>query len=83
MVRRGWAVKCDSLGVLRAGLGADDCPTNRLALVSKLRPDGGVKRRTVWGLRRSLVNGLVRQVERVVLPRLSDLVEDTVDLLQK
>eukprot|EP00969_Alexandrium_andersonii_P204332 9029726-Alexandrium_andersonii.AAC.1 len=30
-----------------------------------------------------MVNGLVRQGERIVLPRISDVVSDTVDLLRR
>eukprot|EP00969_Alexandrium_andersonii_P076251 3361781-Alexandrium_andersonii.AAC.1 len=69
MVDNGWAVRCDDLASLRDHLGADGFPINRLALVSKPGPDNTVKHRIVWDLRRSLVNGLVRQGERIVLPR--------------
>eukprot|EP00969_Alexandrium_andersonii_P320083 14141793-Alexandrium_andersonii.AAC.1 len=42
-----------------------------------------MKHRVVWDLQRSLVNGRVRQGERIVLPRLSDVIADTVDLLRE
>eukprot|EP00969_Alexandrium_andersonii_P243444 10754096-Alexandrium_andersonii.AAC.1 len=42
-----------------------------------------MKHRIVWDLRRSLVNGLVRQGERIVLRRLSDVVADAVELLRE
>eukprot|EP00969_Alexandrium_andersonii_P252202 11147084-Alexandrium_andersonii.AAC.1 len=45
-------------------------------------PDSTTKRRIVWGLRRSLVNGLARQGERIVLPRISDVVSDAIYLLR-
>eukprot|EP00969_Alexandrium_andersonii_P213234 9416072-Alexandrium_andersonii.AAC.1 len=35
-----------------------------------------------WDLRRSLVSSLVRQGERIVRPRLSDVVADAVELLR-
>ena len=47
---------------------------NKLGLVSKLRPDGTWKHRLIWDLRESGINGVIRQGERVVLPRLSDVV---------
>eukprot|EP00969_Alexandrium_andersonii_P353268 15439490-Alexandrium_andersonii.AAC.1 len=41
-----------------------------------------MKHRIVWDLRRSLVSGLVRQGERIVLPRISDVIADAIDLLR-
>eukprot|EP00969_Alexandrium_andersonii_P039665 1737823-Alexandrium_andersonii.AAC.1 len=61
MVRQGRVVRCEDLDSFRAQLGTRGFPVNWLALISKLRPDGAVKRRVARGLRRSLVNGLVRQ----------------------
>eukprot|EP00969_Alexandrium_andersonii_P038693 1696330-Alexandrium_andersonii.AAC.1 len=72
MVTQGWAVRREDLSSLRAQLGARELPVNRLALVSKLGPDNLTKHRVAWGPRRSLVNGLARQGERIVLPRISD-----------
>eukprot|EP00969_Alexandrium_andersonii_P080119 3530900-Alexandrium_andersonii.AAC.1 len=79
----GWAVCCEDLAALRGRLGVTEFPINRLALISKPGPDDAVKHRIVWDLRRSMVNGLVRQGERIVLPRISDVVSDAVDLLRK
>eukprot|EP00969_Alexandrium_andersonii_P006859 299284-Alexandrium_andersonii.AAC.1 len=76
MVERGWAVAYDSPESLARALGAADFPINRLALVSETKPDGTVKRRIVGDLRRSQANALVRQGERIVLPRLQDAVTD-------
>eukprot|EP00969_Alexandrium_andersonii_P232341 10258767-Alexandrium_andersonii.AAC.1 len=76
MVRRKWAVRCEGLDSLRDQFGARDFPINRLALISKLRPDHAMKHRVVLDLRRSLVNGLVRQGELVIFPRLSDVIAD-------
>eukprot|EP00969_Alexandrium_andersonii_P296749 13113151-Alexandrium_andersonii.AAC.1 len=41
-----------------------------------------MKHRIVWDRRRSLVNGLVRQGERIVPARISDVVVDAIDLLR-
>ena len=49
---------------------------NRLAPISKLKPDGTLKHRLVWDLRRSGVNMAILQGERVVLPRFLDLARD-------
>eukprot|EP00969_Alexandrium_andersonii_P359261 15452788-Alexandrium_andersonii.AAC.1 len=73
MVSQGLAVKCGKLASPRAQLGTQEFPINKLALISKMGPDNLLKHRIVWGLRRSLVNGLVRQGERIVLPRISDV----------
>ena len=53
---------------------------SRLALISKLKPDGSWKHRLVWDLRRSGVNTAIQQGERVVLPRLLDLVRDVQEI---
>ena len=53
---------------------------NKLALLSKTKGDGSVKHRLVWDLRRSGVNLAVKQGERVVLPRLFDVVADLREL---
>ena len=43
--------------------------------------DGRIKIRLIHDLRRSLVNSQVSEEERLVLPRLSDLIRDVLDLL--
>eukprot|EP00969_Alexandrium_andersonii_P208620 9214057-Alexandrium_andersonii.AAC.1 len=45
-------------------------------------PDNLMKHRVVWDLRRPLVNGLARQGERIVLPRISEVVVDAIDPLR-
>eukprot|EP00969_Alexandrium_andersonii_P229306 10126932-Alexandrium_andersonii.AAC.1 len=82
MVDKGWAVAYDSPESLARALGTDDFPVNRLALISKTKPDGSAKHRLIRDLCRSQVNALVRQGERVVLPRLQDAVADALDLLE-
>eukprot|EP00969_Alexandrium_andersonii_P021729 951284-Alexandrium_andersonii.AAC.1 len=68
----GWAEVFDSPGELAGALGTPWFPINRLALISKMKPGGTWKHRIIWDLRRSRVNSLVRQGERIVLPRLLD-----------
>ena len=80
MVQSGWAVRCRTHEHLLRELGVSSAPLNRLGLISKTRPDGTVKHRLIWDLRRSEVNSLVRQGERIVLPRLLDAVSDALDL---
>ena len=82
MVDRGWAQAFDSYGAAQAELGSQDLVFNKLALVTRVKPDGSVKHRLVWDLLRSGVNGAVSQGERVVLPRLYDLVRDARALAQ-
>ena len=61
MVQSGWAVRCRSHAHLLRELGVETTPLNRLGLISKARPDGTIKHRLIWDLRRSEVNSLVRQ----------------------
>eukprot|EP00971_Amphidinium_carterae_P011894 234229-Amphidinium_carterae.1 len=77
MVARGWAEVYDSVEEMRRRHGSTvDIVINRLGLISKVKPDGRIKHRLVWDLRRSGVNSRLRQGQRVVLPRLRDLVDD-------
>ena len=76
MVDKQWADKFRTWPQVEEALGTEGIVMNRLALSSKLKPDGTWKHRLVWDLRRSGVNMAVLQGERVVLPRLLDLVRD-------
>ena len=76
MVKKGWAKATRSLSTAQAWLGEKVFPLNRLGLISKLRPDGTYKHRLIWDLRRSWVNDLINQGERVILPRLQDAIAD-------
>eukprot|EP00971_Amphidinium_carterae_P047200 929608-Amphidinium_carterae.1 len=77
MVARGWAEVYDSVEEMRRRHGSEvDIVLNRLGLISKVKPDGRTKHRLVWDLRRSRVNSRLRQGQRVVLPRLRDIVDD-------
>ncbi|MFM7985557.1 MAG: hypothetical protein ACKPKO_40215 [Candidatus Fonsibacter sp.] len=51
-------------------------------MISKSKPDGTVKHRLVWDLRRSGVNSLIRLGERIVLPRVQDLIDGVFDLFR-
>ncbi len=82
MVSKGWALSHTSWDNLTASLSSPDITLNKLALLSKVKPNGEVKHRLVWDLLRSTVNSVVQQGERVVLPRVSDLVKDAWDLSQ-
>ena len=61
-------------------LGVTGIILNKLGLVTKIKPGGSVKHRLVWDLRRSGVNALIRPGERILLPRVHDLVEDALEL---
>ena len=82
MVSKGWAQSHSSWSSLTCTLQTDDITLNKLALISKIKPDGSMKHRLVWDLLRSSVNSVVQQGERVVLPRVLDLVNDAWDLSQ-
>jgi len=48
---------------------------NKMACITKLKEDGSVKLRLITDMLRSEVNKFVRLSERIVLPRLCDIVE--------
>ena len=79
MVSQGWACACDSADDARDLVGHRDLVLNKLALITKHKPEG-VKHRLVWDLRRSGVNATIQQSERIVLPRLNDVIGDARDL---
>ena len=56
---------------------------SKLACIVKVRKDGSVKARLVIDLRRSGVNRCVRLSERVVLPRIKEVLEDATYLLSQ
>ena len=76
MVDKQWADKFSTWPEVEEALGTEEIVMNRLALISKLKPDGAWKHRLVWDLRRSGVNMAILQCELVILPRLLDLVRD-------
>ena len=76
MVDKQWADKFRTWPQVEKALGTEEIVMNRLAFISKSKPDGSWKHRLVWDLRRSGVNMPILQGGRVVLPRLLDLVRD-------
>ena len=75
LITKGYAVRYDTWeDVIEAFGGA---LVSKLACIVKARDDGTLKVRNVLDLRRSGYNRLVAVPERVVLPRLHDLVEDS------
>ena len=82
MVAKGWARKAASWDELLELAQSDQATLNRLALISKQKPDGSWKHRLIWDLLRSQVNSYIAQGERIVLPRGKDVVADTAYLLR-
>ena len=76
MVHNNWAVQFDSVEEVQSFTGSKEFCVNKIALISKEKPDGTMKHRVIWDFRRSQVNSLIRLGERIVLPRFSDLLED-------
>ena len=75
MVQKGWSIVFEEPSEAEAFLGVSGLVLNRLGLIRKVKPDGTVKYRIVWDLRRSGVNLVILQGERVVLPRIADIVD--------
>ncbi len=80
MVGRGWASEYDSVREMAEALGESEVPLNKLGLLSKQRADGSWKHRLVWDLRRSGVNEILSQGQRVVLPHLFDVASDILEV---
>ena len=55
----------------------------KLATLVKTKADGSLKVRFIADMRRSGVNGMVHLEEKIALPRGSDLVRDTLDLIEQ
>jgi len=80
MVKKGWSIAFNEPSEAESFLGVSGLVLNRLGLVTKVKPDGTTKHRLVWDLRRSGVNLVILQGERVVLPRVSDVVDSITEL---
>ena len=78
LVEKGYAVKYESWQEVLDAFGG--VLVSKLACIVKQREDGTLKVRNVLDLRRSGYNEVVRLQERVVLPRLQDLIDDVRDL---
>jgi len=83
LVSRGRAKAYPTIEAACAALGVPGVAVSRLGLISKSKPRGSTKHRLVWDLRRSLVNTVAHQGQRIVLARLSDAVADTLSLLSE
>ena len=81
MTEAGWCREFDSLKELSGALDGAQPLFSKLGLISKARDDGSLKHRMIWDLLRSNINASATQSERIILPRLIDLVNDTVDLM--
>ena len=60
----------------------DNVVASPLGLVKKWKRDGSLKLRIVNDFRRSGINAFSKMRERLVLPRMIDLIEDTLDLME-
>ena len=78
LIEKGYAVKYDEWKDVLAEFG--DALVSKLACIIKVREDGTKKVRNVLDLRRSGYSEHVSLEERIVLPRLGDLIKDAVDL---
>ena len=76
MVTKGWAETFDTWEDVVTMLGTADVALSNFALISKEKPDGSINHRLIWDLLRSNVNASIRQAERIVLPRLLDVVRN-------
>ena len=80
MVSQSMATDLPSWDHLVSHIKSSEVILNRIGLVSKQRSDSSWKHRIMWVLRRSGVNSLTRQTERVILPRLEDVANDIMNL---
>ena len=79
-IANGWLEEHDSLESLTAAVGGTPI-FNKFACLTKVRSDGTCKRRIIMDARRSGVTASSRKMYKAVLPRQTDLVQDTLRLL--
>ena len=65
---------------LANAVGTSSIVLNPFGLVTKVKDDGTTKHRVIWDLKASKVNLSVHQGERIVLPRISHIVTDILEL---
>ena len=70
----------DNLAACEAYLGGAPI-TSKLAMITKEKPDGSVKRRLILDCKESGVNSLATRGGRLLLPRPTDVVEDAMYML--
>ena len=80
IVERGFAERITDAGELRKRFG--DIRTPKVAVASKAKKDGSKKIRIIVDMLRSGTNGKIVVRERLVLPRMLDLAESIVDVLE-
>ena len=80
LLAAGYVTKYSSLKEAQRALG--DVIVSRVAAISKVREDGTTKLRIIIDMLRSMVNSFVKLGERIVLPRLMDVVSDVVALAE-
>lgn len=80
VVALGYAEKFDTEAEVRAKFG--NVTPAKVAVVAKLRKDGTKKIRIIVDMLRAGINGKIQIRERLVLPRLTDLAEGVVDIME-
>jgi hypothetical protein len=78
LIEKGYAVKYDTWEDVTNAFGG--VLVSKLACIVKEKEDGTLKVRNVLDLRRSGYNEVVKLQERIVLPRVQDLIGDARDL---
>jgi len=80
LIGLGYVTKYDSLEDVQKKLGS--VVVSKIAAIIKVRDDGTVKLRIIIDMLRSMVNSFVKLSERIVLPRLMDVVTDLLALAE-
>ena len=80
LVKEGYVTEYPNLEALEAKLGK--VIISKVAAITKTREDGSVKLRIIIDMLRSYVNTFVKLSERIVLPRLMDIISDVLALLK-
>jgi hypothetical protein len=80
LINLGYITKYDKLEDVHGKLG--QVIVSKIAAIIKVRDDGTVKLRIIIDMLRSMVNSFVKLSERIVLPRLMDVVTDLLALAE-
>ena len=83
MHQQQWFSEYTTMDQLKSALSGQTPIFSKLGLISKLKEDGTWKHRLIWDLLQSMVNAASTQSERIILPRLIDLINDILDLLME
>lgn len=79
LVSKGYIVKFDNWETLSAEY--KGVIVSKLAAITKIKPDGTVKLRLIVDMLRSGLNKFVKLNERILLPRIRDVIKDVMSLL--